>query len=142
MKQNKTHSETDFLSQMLRQTPLETPSDDFTMKIMAKISPELAVEKTPFYKKSFFIAIVSILFSGIFLLLYNADFSWTVLTSQIAALIENIREIFPSIKLADRKTTDISPTLIAPIALVVVIFFVDRIIAAQKRNKEQRSYIL
>lgn len=140
MNQNKLHLETDPLSQMLRQTPLEMPSGDFTMKIMAKISPELAIEKTPFYKKPFFIAAASILFSGIFLLLYNADFSWTILTSQIAALIENIREIFPSIKLADRKA-NLSPTLIAPIALVVIIFFVDRIVAAQKRNKEQRSYI-
>ncbi|MDR0364696.1 MAG: hypothetical protein LBH92_06750 [Bacteroidales bacterium] len=141
MKSNNINKEADYLSQMLRQIPLETPSKDFTMNIMYQIAPDVVLEKTPFYKKPLFIGIISMLLGGLFLIFYNADFSWTVLISQIVTLSETIREFFPLVRLTNRQM-DLSPTIVAPIVVIAVIFLIDRIIAAQKRNKEQRTYIL
>ena len=41
----------DFLRELIQRSPLDRPSDDFVDRVMAtiQISPEIAVEKRPFY---------------------------------------------------------------------------------------------
>lgn len=135
------HQETDPLAQMLKQVPLEQPSIDFTAKIMNEIQPYAITERVPLYKKPVFIGIVTVCLGIVFLILHNASFSWIILTEQVSDLINAIREYLPSLQLSNRKP-EISPTIVAPIVTIAVIFLVDRIMAARKKGKAHRAYLI
>jgi hypothetical protein len=131
----------DPLSELLRQIPLEAPPQNFTKKVMAQI-PKIEVEsKVYFYQKPIFISCIGIVFAACFLLFYKAEFSISLLLTQLENYYAFIYNYIISFNFIPRQIT-FSPIIVAPIVLIACIFIADKMMEAYKKQKQHQVFCI
>lgn len=131
----------DMLLEMLKQTPLEQPSHDFTKKVMNLIQNIEVESRVYFYQKSLFISLFSIGVAVCFLLFYNADFSFSVFSQQLYHYYLLFHNYVFSLNFIPRQIT-FSPLIVAPLLLTGCIFIADRMLERYKRRKQHQVFCI
>jgi hypothetical protein len=128
----------DILSELLKQTPLEEPSSEFTGKIMEKIYCTEFDVYVPFYQKPLFLSLFSIIGTMLFFLFYKADFSFSVVWKQAEDKIQQIVEYFSTIHFSTPHTM-IQPLAIIVLIAVGCIYCIDIVFESVKKGNKYRN---
>lgn len=139
---NNKHNTDDFLKDLIQKTDIESPSDDFTNNIMAKIQPdtetEIITSKIRINIKSWHIAAFSILISLIFLIFYFWPLNNILPENNYFSFLVPIGEKIISLLLEPIANIKISSTTIIVIIAILSLLFVDKLI---KRFTFNRTHI-
>ncbi|MCD4746879.1 MAG: hypothetical protein K8R58_11330 [Bacteroidales bacterium] len=136
---NNKHNTDDFLKDLIQKTDIESPSDDFTNNIMAKIQPdtetEIITSKIRINIKSWHIAAFSILISLIFLIFYFWPLNNILPENNYFSFLVPIGEKIISLLLEPIANIKISSTTIIVIIAILSLLFVDKLIKRLSFNK-------